>query len=395
MLFIKTYGSKHAKHLPSTLPMKILMLETGGWGGICHYSYNLCQALAHAGASVQLVTANPYELTDQPHNFEVATPFDAHTPYHKQIRKVISVYRAYRPDIVHVQSTFSARKDWLILGLCNGLNIPIIYTAHNVLPHDASEKNARGMKWAYGKLYHYAKHIIAHSNDSRDAILQLFSPSTQKISVIPHGNYVFAESDTPRSKAESKKYLGLHNDTRYLLAFGTIRPYKGTEDLLDAFARIAPHFLDVNLLIAGKPIGQNPEDLIALIHKLNLKNRVVFCPDYIALEDIAHYFEACDIAVYPYHAIYQSGALQLAYAFARPVVATSVGAFPETIDNGQNGLLVPPRNPSALEKGLSEMLSYSKEKIDAMGEHSRYLADTRYAWPSVAEKTIAIYHQNA
>jgi len=375
--------------------MKILMLETGGWGGICHYSYNLCQALANAGASVLLLTAAPYELKDQPHNFEVVTPFDANTSYGKQIRKVIAAYRAYRPDIVHVQSTFSARKDWLILGLCKWLNIPIVYTAHNVLPHDASEKNARGMQWAYGKLYHYAKHIIAHSTDSRDSILQLFSPPTQKISVIPHGNYVFAESDTPRTKTASKNYLGLRNNTRYVLAFGTIRPYKGTEDLLDAFARIAPQLGDVNLLIAGKPIGQNPEDLIAYIHKLNLQDRVVFRPDYIDLEDIAHYFEACDIAAYPYHAIYQSGALQLAYAFARPVIATAVGAFPETVDNGQNGLLISPRNPSELAQGLSEMLSYSTEKIDAMGKHSRHLADTRYAWPSVAEKTIAIYQQLA
>lgn len=375
------------------MTMRILMLETGGWGGICHYSYNLCQALAQAGASVQLLTAEPYELNNQPHSFDVVTKFDAHTPYGKQIRQVIEVYRSYRPDIVHVQSTFSARKDWLILGLCQLLNIPIVYTAHNVLPHDASEKNARGMKWAYGKLYHYAKHIIAHSNDSRESIIQLFSPPEQKISIIPHGNYVFAESDTPRTKTDSKKHLGLQNDIRYLLAFGTIRPYKGTEDLLEAFAQIAPNILDVNLLIAGKPIGQAPEDLVSYIRKLNLQNRVIFRPDYIDLEDIAHYFEACDIAVYPYHAIYQSGALQLAYAFARPVIATAVGAFPETVDNGKNGLLVSPRNPKELAQGLSEMLSYSTEKMKAMGKHSRHLANTRYAWPSVAEKTIRIYQQ--
>jgi len=373
--------------------MRILMLETGGWGGICHYSYNLCKALANTGVSVQLLTAEPYELKDHPHNFEVTTRFDAQTPYGKQILQVIEGYRLYRPDVVHIQSTFSARKDWLMFGLCRWLNIPIVYTAHNVLPHDASEKNARGMQWSYGKLYHYAKHIIAHSYDSRDAILQLFAPHTQKISIIPHGNYVFAESDVPRTKSDSKKHLGLQNNTRYLLAFGTIRPYKGTEDLIDAFAKIAPSILDVNLLIAGKPIGQNPEDIVAYIHKYHLQDRVIFRPDYIDIEDIAHYFEACDIAVYPYHAIYQSGALQLAYAFARPVIATSVGAFPETIDHGKNGLLVSPKNPAELAQGLLEMLSYPAEKINAMGKHSRHLADTRYAWPSVAKKTINIYQQ--
>ncbi|MFT5367928.1 MAG: D-inositol-3-phosphate glycosyltransferase [Candidatus Latescibacterota bacterium] len=373
--------------------MRILLLETGGWGGICHYSYNLCKALASAEANVLMLTAKPYELIDLPHNFDVSTRFDANTPYHTKIREVIQCYRDYRPDVIHIQSTFSARKDWFCLAVCNLLNIPIVYTAHNVLPHDEYEKNARGMKWAYGKLYKYSRHIIAHSEDSRIAIANLFAPPTHKVSVIPHGNYVFAESDTPLTKDNSRKHLDLDLNTRYLLAFGTIRPYKGTEDLLEAFASIAQDFPDVNLLIAGKPIGQDPKDLVAYIHKLGLNDRVVFRADYIALEDIAHYFEACDIAVYPYHAIYQSGALQLAYAFARPVVATAVGAFPETVDDGQNGILVPPRNPEQLAQALGKILGFSTEKINTMGAHSRHLADTRYAWPSVAEKTIAIYKQ--
>lgn len=375
------------------MSIRVLMIEPGGWGGICHYSYNLCQALAQGGAHVHMLTAEPYELIDQPHHFEVSTHFDANSSYGQKIRAVIDFYRTYRPHIIHVQSTFSARKDWLAFAVAKIFKIPIVYTAHNVLPHDASESEARGMKWAYGKLYAYASHIIVHSEDSRATITALFSPPEQKMSVIPHGNYVFAESDEVRSKDISRRYLKLGVENRYILAFGTIRPYKGTEDLLDAFAEIASKFTDTHLLIAGKPIGQDPNDLIAHIERLNLENRVIFRPDYIALEDIAHYFEACDIAAYPYHAIYQSGALQLAYAFARPVVATQVGAFPETVDAGKNGLLVPPRDPKQLAAALSHLLSAPSTQLDEMGKHSRHLADTRYAWPSVAKSTLAIYEK--
>lgn len=372
--------------------MKILMLETGGWGGICHYTYNLCKALADQKASVTLLTAEPYELSDLPHNFEVRTSFSADTTYKKKLSALKEAYKEKRPDIVHIQSTFSARKDWLAFQYARLLGIPTVYTAHNILPHDERERNARGMIWAYDKIYASAKHIIVHSEDSKQTLSDRFPLPDDKVSVIPHGNYVFVDSETIDSPPDSCAHLGLDPEKRYLLAFGTIRPYKGTEDLLEAFANIAPDFPNVNLLIAGKPIGQNPNMLRDQIQNLGILDRVDFRPDYIDIKDIAHYFVASEIAVYPYHAIYQSGALQLAYAFARPVVATSVGAFPETIDEGKNGLLVPPRDPSKLASALTEVLSYSPEQRQEMGKHARHLAQTRYAWTSVAETTLDVYH---
>ena len=47
------------------------MLESGGWGGIAHYSYNLCQALRAIGCRVALQTGAPYELDDLPRDFEI------------------------------------------------------------------------------------------------------------------------------------------------------------------------------------------------------------------------------------------------------------------------------------------------------------------------------------
>jgi len=374
--------------------MKVLMLETGGWGGICHYTYNLCKALAEQNADVTLLTANPYELKDLPHNFDVLTPFTAETNYRNQLHAIKQVYRKIKPDIVHIQSTFSARKDWFFLLYVKLLGIPIVYTAHNILPHDEHENNARGMVWAYGQIYSAAKHIIVHSEDSRQTLQNLFSNTQDKVSVIPHGNYMFVDSETVDSPNASSNFLGLEASKRYLLAFGTIRPYKGTEDLLEAFAKIAADFPDVDLLIAGKPIGQDPNILRDEMQKLGILDRVVFRPDYIDIKDIAHYFIASDVAVYPYHAIYQSGALQLAYAFARPVVATTVGAFPETIDEGQNGLLVPPQDPQALASALRKILSYTPEQRKEMGQHARHLAQTKYAWTSVAGATLKVYHDN-
>lgn len=369
--------------------MRILILETGGWGGICHYSYNLCQALSQQGAKVILLTAQPYELAGQPHAFAVETPFDASMPYPTQIRSLIAACRKHQPKILHVQSMFSARRDWLCFALARLWHLPVVLTAHNVLPHDESEKTAPGMHFAYAQIYRFARRIIAHSQDSRRTLQTLFSPDPSKIAVIPHGNYVFAGQ--PIDQPDARKRLALPPEGRILLAFGTIRPYKGTDDLIDAFARVASQISDAHLVIAGKPIGLDPDVYRHRIDALGLTHRITFCPAYVPIEDIALYFSAADIAIYPYHTIYQSGALQLAYAFARPVVATDVGAFPETIDPGKNGLIIPAHNPEKLADALIDLLGRPPDVLAAMGAHSRHLADTRYAWPSIAEQTLAVY----
>ncbi|PYN17567.1 MAG: hypothetical protein DME05_04195, partial [Candidatus Rokuibacteriota bacterium] len=57
------------------------MVETGGWGGIGHYTFNLCAALAAAGVEVSLLTNRKFELADRPHRFDVDGCFDGNAGY--------------------------------------------------------------------------------------------------------------------------------------------------------------------------------------------------------------------------------------------------------------------------------------------------------------------------
>src|SRR6266568_7102871 len=50
-------------------PLRIMVVEPRGTGGMIHYAYQLCTALANAGAQVTLVTSTIYEMDDFPHNF--------------------------------------------------------------------------------------------------------------------------------------------------------------------------------------------------------------------------------------------------------------------------------------------------------------------------------------
>ena len=92
----------------------------------------------------------------------------------------------------------------------------------------------------------------------------------------------------------------------------------------------------------------------------------------------------------PYISASQSGIIHLAYAFGKPVIATNVGALPEIVNNGRTGLLVEPRNESALADAIIRLLS-DKNLLDSMCENVTSYCENNLSWDSIAKKTINIY----
>ncbi|MCS6940794.1 MAG: glycosyltransferase, partial [Roseiflexus sp.] len=90
------------------------------------------------------------------------------------------------------------------------------------------------------------------------------------------------------------------------------------------------------------------------------------------------YFSACDAVVLPYLEATQSGVAQLAIGFEKPMIATSVGGMPETIRDGETGLIVPPGDSAALadaivrffREGLAEPFA---QNIRVAREHDSWM----------------------
>jgi glycosyltransferase involved in cell wall biosynthesis len=369
-------------------PPRVLLLESGGWGGLSHYSYNLAQALAEVETEVTLLTQAPFELDDLPRTFALRT-FERSASYADRWRAVRAALLAVDAAVLHLQSTISARRDWLHLARIRRGGTRLVVTVHNVLPHEKSEREALGMRWAFGRIYRMSDALIAHGEDTRRRLREGFGIPAERISVIPHGDYGFAASGETRQGARAA--LGLADDALVLLAFGAMRDYKGIPDLIDAFAAIAADFPSARLLIVGKPIRVDPNEYRARIEHHGLSERVTLRDEYVPFGDIGRYFAACDVAVYPYRHIYQSGALQLAYGAGRPVVATAVGELSTTVRDGWNGILAPPCDPAALAGALRDMLSRPPEERAKMGERSLQLAAEAHSWSDAAAKTAQVY----
>lgn len=364
------------------------MLETGGWGGLAHYAYNLAQALAAAGCGVTLQTAAPFELDELPRAFALRT-FPAAASYAERWRATRATLEETGAGILHLQSTISARRDWFRLARVKSAGYRLVLTVHNVLPHDTSEREALGMRWAFARIYRMSDALIAHGDDTRRQLIEGFGVAPDRVHIVALGDFSFAAGGHER--ADARAALGLDEDAVMLLSFGALRDYKGIPELIDAFAEIAGELPAARLFIVGKPIRVDVAEYRQRIEQHGLVDRITLRDEYVPFDEIGLYLAACDVAVYPYRHIYQSAALQLAYGAGLPVVATRVGELESTVQHGVNGLLVPPRDKEALAGALRDMLSRPVQELREMGECSRQLAGRHHSWEEAARKTVEIY----
>jgi glycosyltransferase involved in cell wall biosynthesis len=278
----------------------------------------------------------------------------------------------------------TAARSLLFLALLRLLRLRgarLIWTAHNLQPHETYHAG-----WGY-LVYRYVARwsdtVIAHSHAAR-AALEAHYGGLPNCMVIPHGSYIGLYGP-PRDPAASRAALGLPSNGRVLLNLGTLRPYKGIEDLLTAFARL-PASERGTLLIAGAPkdraYAAAIERQAAALPGVRLHAR--FIPD----EQLPVYLAAADVVVLPYHALLTSGVLLWALSYARPVVAPAFGAVRELIRDGRSGFLFTPGDRDALRDTLARALAHPD--LDGLGQAALAVAQA-FAWPKIAAMTASCY----
>jgi glycosyltransferase involved in cell wall biosynthesis len=189
-----------------------------------------------------------------------------------------------------------------------------------------------------------------------------------------------------------QRELGIRPHQPVVLFFGTVSRYKGVENLIEAFPAVQ-RATGARLVIAGFPAKEvDPDALKARAAELGIGDHVSWFLDYVPNERVVPLMELSTVAVFPYHAITQSGALQVAYACGKPVVATRVGGLPDVVEDGKSGLLTPAQDPTALADAITRIV---RDPVTAakMGEHARMLAETKYSWRVVAETMKAAFER--
>jgi glycosyltransferase involved in cell wall biosynthesis len=157
--------------------------------------------------------------------------------------------------------------------------------------------------------------------------------------------------------------------------------YKGLDVLLESIVKLQGEKIEARLILAGAGNLDKYQHLLARIQHKVIDNRPI--PD----DEVYKYFQMSTIIALPYRDASQSGIAAIALPAAVPIVATSVGALPEVLQNGYNSLLVPPGDISALAGALRRLLSDPALRQRLL-QGAQATVRQRLLWPDIA----AQYH---
>lgn len=226
--------------------------------------------------------------------------------------------------------------------------VKVLYICHNVLPHERFLGDRRLTKLA---LEGGNGFITQSASDTRE--LRNLLPEAKYIAAVhpTYGNFNYDKI----SVKEARERLGISEDRQVLLFFGFVREYKGLKYLLSAMPLIASQLSDVELWVVGE-FGEDRQMYVKLIEELHISPYVRLVDQYVPDREIQKYFAASDLVVIPYESATQSGIVQIAYGFGKPVVATEVGGLPDVVTHGKTGYLVRTKNERAIGDAVIRFL---------------------------------------
>jgi glycosyltransferase involved in cell wall biosynthesis len=247
--------------------------------------------------------------------------------------------------------------------------VPLVLTAHDVLPREPRA----GQRRAQRRLYERVDHVVVHSGHGRDRLVAELGLAAERITVIPHGAFDHLAALPARLPPE---LAGTPPGVPVVALAGLLRPYKGLDVLLEAWRGVD----GAELWVVGLPRMPLPA---ALPPGVRLVPR--FVPD----AELAGVLRRADLVTLPYREIDQSGVLYAALGLGRPLLLSAVGGFPEVAATGA-AQLVAPGDPGALREALRGLLADAARRA-ALAAAAARAAAGEYAWDAVARRHAELY----
>jgi glycosyltransferase involved in cell wall biosynthesis len=293
------------------------------------------------------------------------------------IVRAVRFLRRERPRLLVLQWwTAATLHTYLVLALAaRRLGIPVVVEFHET--QDTGEVGvplvATYARLLVPRLIRLASGALVHNDHDLAALEQAFGARTLAhldLQIAPHGPYDHLNGLVP----ESPEVERTDPQVTRLLFFGTIRPYKGLEDLVTVFNRMSDEQVaDFRLTVVGETwegwTGPG-EQIEASPHR----DRITFVNHYVTDAEAAAYLADTDVMVLPARRGSASGPLQIAMSSGLNVVLYAVGGLVEAARDYAGATLVPPEDLGGLEKALLDV----RER-----RHQRY-ADPHSWDPAVA-----------
>ena len=254
----------------------------------------------------------------------------------------------------------------------------ILFICDNVIPHEKRFGDKFFTKLAFSQ----ADYFIVMSKTVEDD-LKVFNKG-KPYKLIQHPVYnIFGEKV---SKTEAKEFINKEynidvTNEKVILFFGYIRKYKGLNYLIDAMPEILKK-INLKLLVVGE-FYDDENKYMEQIKSLNLKESIKVISDFVPDTNVKYFFSACDVAVLPYSDATQSGIIQIAYHYDKPVIATDVGGLAEVVRNDETGFIIEPKSSKAVAEAV---IKFYEEDLEEKFSKNASEEKKKFTWEEFTSK---------
>lgn len=368
-------------------------------GGIGRYTHKLMKEMGkHSGVEVEVLCTPDYKWahSDGYATWDGLASISHDIPMLRRWRFLKGQFVNPKRAIAHA---VSVDLDVLHLAIINHLTFPywrrkiegtgvkVVASAHDV----KRGKSIISRRWEDRQLkafYRFADALFVHSDYQRRELASFADASQEKIHVVPHGPY--SHGSVEASQTALRKKWDLPSDRRLALFFGKIRDEKNLDGLLRALSRTdeSPH-----LVVAGQEDARHYgiDYYRHLADELGIAERVRFIPRWIEDKEVGELFVATDWVALPYRNVFtsQSGVLNVAAHYERPVLVSSAPVLRETVETCDIGVVCSGDTPADLAEGV-EIIQQRLEVgyAHAFGAHRQH-----FSWEENVERTLAVYQK--
>ncbi len=374
--------------------MKIIIIGTAHpyRGGLATFNERLAQQYIHEGHQIEMITftlqypsflfpgKTQFTNDPQPEGITIKRKINSINPFNwisvgKKIRKKNAdlVIFCYWMSFMSPCFGTIARK------IRKNKKTKCIALVHNMIPHEPSLFDKILSPYFVNQMHAF----IALSESVVDDINKFDKKNKPKV-FSPHPIYDHYGEKIAREHALEQ--LNLSKDYRYLLFFGFIRPYKGLDLLLDAFAYERLRQYNTKLIVAGE-FYEDASFYQQKIKDLKLEDLIELHTDFIPSNKVNIYFSACDIVTQPYKTATQSGVTQIAFHFNKPMLVTTVGGLAEIVIHNVIGYAVEPESNAI----AASLVDFYENNRQTTFENNVTKEKDKYAWNILTEKINLLY----
>lgn len=266
------------------------------------------------------------------------------TNFFKLLNLIYYVFK-YKPDILH---------SWLFDANLAASVLKLFYR-HSLLILSKRGSNYWYKKYHFiinGFVYRLCDYIVVNSTQLKKEIMQYYYDS-EKIRIIHNGIKAdsFIESTNNNTQIEQIKQSG----KLMIGCVGRFVKEKRYDDIIEAVNILVKKNKNIHFVLVG---GRGKIDFYKQLVHENLIDKYVTFTDEV--ENALDYIKSFDIFLIASSSEGMPNSLMEAMLLGKPVVATNVGAIPDLIEDGVNGLLIPPCKPKQLANSLEKLIRDEK-----------------------------------